>query len=510
MSGEKARPPTLRDRAAGILLHPTSLPGPGMGSIGEGGRHWIGWLAEAGQRVWQILPLVPTGEGGSPYDGLSAFAGNPWLIDLEPLAEAGLLDPGRIRGEELSGERIDYGRLTRWKEPLLREAYGSWTDRATRAERSEKEDFAERSRDWLRDYTLFIALRAEHGGAGWTDWSPPLRHREPRALRIAEERLREELDLLVWQQWVFDRQWRALRSHANDRGVAILGDIPIFVAHDSADVWAHPELFRLDRDGSPEVVSGVPPDYFSETGQRWGNPLYRWEVMRRDGFAWWTERFRVTLQRVDAVRIDHFRGFEAAWEIPAEEETAVKGEWGRGPGRRFFEAVRERLGDLPLVAEDLGLITPEVEALRDELGLPGMRVLQFAWDGSEDNPHLPANTPANALAYTGTHDNDTVVGWWNEIGAGEQARVRAALGSAPGGSDPEIHWALIRMVLDSPARWAIVPAQDVLGLGCEARMNTPGIGAGNWGWRLPRGAPGHGAARRLREAIRASGREAAS
>jgi 4-alpha-glucanotransferase len=501
-------PPTLHDRAAGVLLHPTSLPGPGIGSIEEGGRRWVDWLAEAGQRVWQILPLVPTGKGGSPYDGLSAFAGNPWLIDLEPLARAGLLDPTRIREEALSGERINYPALAGWKEPLLRAAFAAWEERADRRERAELEEFVERSRDWLDDYTLFRALRGENGGAGWTEWSPALRDREPRALRAARERLRPEIRRLAWEQWTFDRQWGALRGYAGDRGVAILGDVPIFVAHDSADVWAHPELFRLDPGGQPQVVSGVPPDYFSETGQRWGNPLYRWDVMRRDGFAWWTERFRVTLERVDAVRIDHFRGFEAAWEIPAGAETAVHGEWGAGPGRPFFDAVRERLGELPLVAEDLGLITPEVEALRDGLKLPGMRVLQFAWDGSADNPHLPANTPANALAYTGTHDNDTTAGWWAEAGADERARVRAALGLRSGGAD--LHWALIRTVLDSPAKWAIVPAQDVLGLGSEARMNTPGLAAGNWGWRLPRGAPGPDAARRLREATHASGRQAAS
>lgn len=505
MSGPEVRPPGLGDRAAGVLLHPSSLPGPGIGGIGEPGRRWVDWLASAGQRVWQILPLVPTGEGGSPYDGLSAFAGNPWLIDPEPLAEVGLLERDAIASAAKPTDRVDYPALVRWKEPLLRRAFDTWRRDTSAADRAEMEQFREQNRSWLEDYVLFRALRVEHGGASWDRWDPGVRQRDPQALRDARERLRDEVDLRIWQQWVFDRQWNALRSYAGERGIAILGDIPIFVAHDSADVWANPELFRLDPDGRPVVVSGVPPDYFSETGQRWGNPHYRWDRMAEDDFAWWTERFRVTLQRVDAVRIDHFRAFEAAWEIPTEEETAVKGEWAKGPGRQFFDTVRKQLGNLPLVAEDLGLITPEVEALRDELGLPGMRVAQFAWDGSADNPHLPANTPDNSIAYTGTHDNDTTVGWLHEAGKDELARLRKAAGSSD-----DSHWAMVELVFASDARWAIIPAQDVLGLGSEARMNTPGVAAGNWSWRLPDGMPGREVTERLRKVTLQTGRAAPS
>jgi 4-alpha-glucanotransferase len=492
-------------RSAGVLLHPTSLPGRGVGDLGEAACAFVDWLAGAGQTLWQLLPLVPVSAGGSPYNGLSALAGNPLLVSPEALVREGLLAEDEVGGQDLPAGRVDYPRVLAWKDDLLRRAHAAF--RAGRAPglAPAYEEFRERNAAWLEDYALFRALREENRGASWSEWEEGVRLRRPGAMERARERLAEEVDLNVFRQWMFDREWKALREHAHARGIRIVGDIPIFVAYDSADVWAHRELFTLDEEGKPQVVSGVPPDYFSETGQRWGNPLYRWEVMEADGYRWWVERFRRTLEMVDLVRIDHFRGFESYWEIPAEEETAIHGAWRPGPGAAFFAALRRELGELPLIAEDLGLITREVEALRDELGFPGMRVFQFAFGDDDRNPHLPQNHVENSVAYTGTHDNDTSLGWLREGASREErARVRRLVGLAV--ADAEAHWEMIRAVFASRARTAIVPLQDVLGLGSEARMNTPGTSEGNWEWRLPGEALTSDLQRRLREITVASGR----
>jgi 4-alpha-glucanotransferase len=500
-----ARSPLTERRASGILLHPTSLPGPGIGDLGAAAHAWVDWLARAGQTFWQVLPLVPVGDGGSPYDGLSAMAGSPLLISPELLVSEGLLTPEDLEPDvEPVPDRVDFAAVTRWKDRLLRRAYGAYRagwgqDEARRA----LAGFREREAGWLPDFALWMAIRESQGGAGWTTWPAELRDRDPEALQRAAADLRDDVERHEFVQWLFDRQWSAVHAHAAARGVRVIGDVPIFVAHDSADVWANRHRFELDGEGNPTVVSGVPPDYFSETGQRWGNPLYRWEVMARDGYRWWVERFRRTLALVDVARVDHFRGFESYWEIPAGEETAIHGTWKPGPGRRLFDVLERELGPVPLIAEDLGLITPEVEALRDALGLPGMRVLQFAFgEGDEENPHDPAKHPENAVAYTGTHDNDTAAGWAASVGARERAGLERALGPSEG----DLHWRMIDATFRSRAAVAIVPFQDVLGLGSDARMNTPGSARGNWAWRVAPGAATPELAARLREATLAAGR----
>ncbi|HEX8693780.1 MAG TPA: 4-alpha-glucanotransferase [Longimicrobium sp.] len=491
-------------RAGGILLHPTSLPGDGVGDLGPAAHRFVDWLAEAGQAYWQVLPLVATNEGGSPYNALSAFAGNVSLLSPRLLVDDGLLEEDEVACPEgLPGDCVRFREVARWKDRLLRRAHGAFRAGWAPALGHAFAAYRERHREWLDDWALFRALRDEHGGGSWLDWPAKLRRREGDALTRAASKLADEVERHAFGQFLFDRQWGALRRYANERGVKVIGDVPIFVAHDSADVWAHPELFELDAKGRPTVVSGVPPDYFSATGQRWGNPLYRWDVLERDGYRWWVERFRRTLELVDVARIDHFRGFEAYWEIPAEEETAVTGRWVPGPGHRLFRALERELGPLPLIAEDLGIITPEVDTLREELGLPGMRVLQFAFGGDDpENPHLPANYPAATVAYTGTHDNDTAAGWFRGATREEKAGLRELTG-APAG---EIHWGMIEVVMRSKADLAVVPLQDVLGLGSEARMNTPGTGEGNWEWRFREGDLTPGLAARLRELTRSSGR----
>ncbi|HEX6926052.1 MAG TPA: 4-alpha-glucanotransferase [Longimicrobiaceae bacterium] len=495
--------PLLDDgRLSGVLLHPTSLPAPGgVGNIGAAAHRFIEWLAAAGQSFWQILPLVDTDEGGSPYNGLSAVAGNTVLIDLQELVIEGLLDPGELEEDHPASDTVDYPAVMRQKGKLLGLAFRRLRSLPWHRLHLPLREYRARQAHWIEDYALFRSLR-DRDGAPWTGWRPELRGRQADALRAAREELEEEIARCVFQQFLFDRQWAAVRTHAHENGIAIIGDIPIFVAHDSADVWAHQDLFRLDSDGHPTVVSGVPPDYFSKTGQRWGNPLFNWDVMRGSGYAWWIERFRRTLEWVDVVRIDHFRGFQAYWEIPAEEETAVHGAWKEGPGAEFFRAMQQRLGAVPVIAEDLGLITPEVDALRTELGYPGMRVVQFAFDGDPRNPHLPENYPEHTVAYTGTHDNDTIVGWWSTASPAEREVARQRWRS----SELPVHEAFIDLVFRSPARIAIVPLQDVLGLGSEARMNTPGTSENNWTWRLREGQPGPEDAERLRRLTCDAGR----
>lgn len=491
-------------RCSGVLLHPTSLPGRGIGDLGEPARRFVDWLAGAGQTVWQVLPLGPVDAGGSPYNGLSAMAGSSLLASPGLLAADGLLKPDEVGGDGLPDDRVDFPGVFAWKEALLRRAWMAFRAGAALELRGDFDAFRARAADWLEDYALFRALRDENRGAPWSEWEPGVRLRDPEALARARHRLDGAVELHEFRQWTFQRQWSALREYARARGVRIVGDLPIFVAYDSADVWSRPGLFELDAAGRPTGVSGVPPDYFSATGQRWGNPLYRWEVMRADGFRWWTARFRRVLELVDVVRVDHFRGFQAYWRIDAAADSAVDGEWLPGPGEALFAAVRRELGGLPLVAEDLGLITPPVEALRDGLGLPGMRVLQFAFgDDDPRGPHLPASYPAGSVAYTGTHDNDTSLGWHRATGDVERARLGALL--APG---EEPGWGMIRLVMESRAKLAVVPLQDVLGLGSEGRMNTPGTAAGNWAWRFREGALTPELARRLRELARGAGRAA--
>ncbi len=485
-------------RSSGLLLHPTSLPGPyGIGDLGPQARAFAEALGRAGCAFWQVLPLGPTGYGDSPYQTFSAFAGNPYLLSPEDLLADGLLLPADLTDAPAFPEgRVDYGAVIPWKRVLLRRAFNRFREGRFPRLEAELAAFQQAQQAWLDDFALFMALKEAHGGAPWTAWPEPLRSREPRALAQSRTRLADAVAQVVFEQFLFFRQWQALRKAAAAHGVRFIGDAPIFVAHDSADVWALPELFCLDEHGQPTVVAGVPPDYFSATGQRWGNPLYCWEAHRQQGYAWWLARLRTLLGLVDVVRLDHFRGFAAYWEVPAEAPTAETGRWVPGPGAEFFAAVRDTLGNPPLIAEDLGVITPDVVALREQFGFPGMKVLVFAFDSGPQNPFLPHNYASpNFVVYTGTHDNDTAVGWWRER-ASEDERDFARRYLAVDGHD--IAWDLIRAAWRSVAKWAIAPVQDVLGLGNEARMNYPGRMGGNWAWRMAAPLPEE-AVERLRE-----------
>ena len=470
------------ERSAGILLHPTSLPGRfGIGELGEAAERFVDFLADGGQAIWQILPLGPTGYGDSPYACFSALAGNPLLVSLDRLAAEGDLEPDDLkRAPAFPEARVDYGPVIGFKAAVLRRAAHRFRQGASHPRRECFDRFCAENADWLEDYALFMALKDAHGGAVWHAWPRELVTRQEPVLAEWRERLDEAVFAQRYAQYQFFRQWGELRAYANARGIRIVGDIPIFVAFDSVDVWAHPELFHLDEALEPTVVAGVPPDYFSRTGQLWGNPLYRWDVLAQQGYGWWIERVRQILRTVDIVRLDHFRGFAACWEIPAGEPTAVNGRWVRGPGAALFDALRAALGDLPIIAEDLGLITPDVVALRDQFGLPGMNVLQFAFTSDPANPYLPHNLRPNSVIYTGTHDNDTTLGWFASRGREEKGKLRRYLGPV----DEPINWALIRTAYRSVADLAVVPLQDVLGLGAEARMNAPGKLGANWAWRF--------------------------
>jgi 4-alpha-glucanotransferase len=502
-------------RSAGILLHPTSLPGPyGIGELGREAVAFVDFLAAAGQSLWQVLPLGPTGYGDSPYQCFSAFAGNPLLVSLEALRDDGLLhDDDLARGAELPEAEVDYGAVLEFKRPLLARACDAFDGQASAGAREAFERFRADQQPWLSDFALFSALKAAHGGASWTEWDRPLVHRDPPALEAARRELAGAIRRVEIEQWLFFSQWAVLRAEAHQRGIRILGDIPIFVSHDSADVWSRPELFHLDEEGLASLQAGVPPDYFSATGQLWGNPLYRWDELRRGGHAWWIDRFKAVLAMVDLVRLDHFRGFEAYWEVPGGDATAEHGRWVKGPGAELFEAVEKALGSLPIIAENLGVITPEVEALRLRFGFPGMAVLQFAFGGDDpDNAFLPHNFSRELVAYTATHDNDTVRGWWmggvgdstrsKEEVTEEQARALAYVG----GDGTRIHWDFLRSLYVSVADTVVAPLQDVLGLGSEARMNLPGRPDGNWRWRCSKEDLGPGLRRRLRELACVSGR----
>ena len=492
------------ERRSGILLHPTSLPGDhGIGDIGREAYAWIDFLAAAGQRLWQVMPLGPTGYGDSPYQCFSAFAGNPYLIDLGALRTAGWLEADELASlAELPRGQVDFGAVIPLKLGLLGVAAERFAASASAEQRAALSDFAVRQAAWLDDYALFMAIKERQGGGAWVEWPAALRGREAAELEHAARELAGAIERhKLWQHWFF-AQWSALKAYANAKGVSVVGDVPIFVSMDSADAWSNPELYYFDASGNPTVVAGVPPDYFSATGQRWGNPLYRWEVMAARGFDWWVWRVRATLELVDLLRIDHFRGFAAYWEIPAAEPTAVKGRWVEGPGQALFDALRAALGELPVIAEDLGVITPDVERLRDANGLPGMKVLQFAFGGAAADPYLPHNYVKNCVVYSGTHDNDTTLGWYR--GAPERERDFARRYLARG--DDNLAWEFVRLAFASAADLAIVPLQDVLGLGSAARMNTPGKAAGNWSWRFSWSEVPYWAAAQLREMAEVYGR----
>jgi 4-alpha-glucanotransferase len=459
----------------------------GIGDLGSAAYEFVAFLAAAKQHIWQVLPLCPTGYGSSPYAGSSAFAGNPYLISLELLADWGWISGDRIAGLAGHSGNVDFGQVETRKLPLLHEAAGNFLDRAQQdaglaGQWAEFEAFCSEEAGWLIDYAYYAVLRKELNTGAWTAWPEPLRKRRPEALAQVAAQHGRALAQEQVLQFAFSKQWTALRTTAAMHGIRILGDVAIFVNMDSADVWVHPEIFELDEDLRPVRIAGVPPDYFSPTGQRWGNPLYKWEVLEESGFDWWVDRIRRACELYDIVRLDHFRGFEAYWAIPAAEETAINGAWVKAPGLKLFKALEQALGSLPLVAEDLGLITAEVDALRLEMKMPGMKVIQFGFSDKSAHMHLPQQYTPATVAYTGTHDNDTTYGWWVTANDQTRAAVEALVGAVDG--DPV--WPLIRATEASVAQLAVVPAQDLLGLGSEARMNTPSVGAGNWGWRAPR------------------------
>lgn len=480
-------------RAGGILLHPTSLPGPyGIGDLGQSARNFINFLDATHLKLWQVLPVNPTGYGNSPYQTLSAFAGNPMLISLDELVNDQLLTKDDLHSEiSWCKNKIKFQDVIPFHKEKLRLAYQNFIEGKAAFLSSAFDAFCHENKFWLEDYALFIALKEENDLKLWTFWLPEFVRRNADALQEARIRLFQKINAVRFYQFLFFRQWYALKEYANARGIKLIGDIPIFLAHDSADVWSNPHLFHLDENGWPTVVAGVPPDYFSETGQLWGNPLYRWDVLAEQNYAWWTKRFKAAFDLVDIVRIDHFRGFESYWEVQAHEKTAVNGRWMKGPGAAIFKTVEEQLGKLPILAEDLGLITKEVHDLRNAFGFPGFRILQFAFDDNKEARFfLPHNHPRNCVVYTGTHDNDTSLGWFRNENGGystrspeevEQARQRACNYFNSDGS--EINWDFIRFAFASVANTAIIPLQDVLGLGSKGRMNRPGCPDNNWEWR---------------------------
>ncbi|NNE70208.1 MAG: 4-alpha-glucanotransferase [Rhodothermales bacterium] len=482
-------------RQSGILLHITSLPGPyGIGDLGGSAFQFADFLAMSGQSIWQVLPVVPTGYGESPYASPSTFAGNAMLISPDLLKEDGLLEDGDLASvPAFPTDHVDFAHAMAFKTTLLEKAYRRFKADPDRVLAAAYEVFCQKHSGWLDAYALFDAIKSSQDGVEWTSWPRPLAMREEKAIAKFSEAHREEIDMRRFWQFLFDRQWSAIKTYCNGKGIQIFGDLPIYVAQDSADVWSSPELFHLDEDGRATVVAGVPPDYFSETGQRWGNPIYRWDRMEKSGFDWWKRRMARILEQVDLVRLDHFRGFEAFWEVPAAEETAINGQWVKGPGAELFHALTDHLGPLPVIAENLGVITEGVTQLMERFEYPGMAILEFAFDSGPDNSFLPHNYTPDLVAYTGTHDNDTFCGWWNDTQSTQDADVTArALDYCRRylevTDDGDVHWRAIRSLMASVARMVVTPMQDVLGIGSEGRINTPGVAAGNWGWRLAPGA----------------------
>lgn len=481
-------------RSSGILLHPTSLPGPyGIGELGAEAHRFADFLSESGQRIWQVLPLGPTGYADSPYQCFSAFAGNPLLVSLDTLADRGYLSPQDVKERpEFPTDHVDFGAVIAWKGPLLRKAFRAFQRGAAAAERETFDAFRQKHSVWLDEFALFMALKEAHNNVMWTLWDRELALREPSALQQARHALRDEIEGNKFIQFEFERQWRELKAHCGRNNVRILGDMPIYVALDSADVWADRGLFELNEDGQPRVVAGVPPDYFSATGQLWGNPIYRWVAHAKTGYAWWIARFRRALDVLNMIRLDHFRGFAGYYEIPAAETTAINGKWVKGPGAPLFQALEHALGQLPIVAENLGVITPEVEELRQRFEFPGMAILQFAFGNDPQAPDFkPHNYTHHLAAYTGTHDNDTVVGWWTSKAGAASTRTVADVEKEMeyakrylNTDGSEINWVMIRAVVASVADTVLFPLQDVLGVGSDGRMNLPGSSSGNWRWRF--------------------------
>src|SRR5438067_4184816 len=502
-------------RASGILLRPTSLPGRfAIGDLGPAAFAFADFLVASGQSLWQILPLGPTGYGDSPYACYSAFGGNTLLISPEKLLEQGLITELELADIPTTpSPRLDFGAAHKTKGALLAKAFANYQHTTGMEFRSDFKTFAEQNASWLDDYAMFRALKDAHDGKPWHEWETSMAKRTRGALKRVLAELHDQIDAQKSYQVRFFRQWLDLKTYCNRRGVKMVGDVPIFVAHDSADVWTNPDQFKLNPDGSPVVVAGVPPDYFSQTGQYWGNPIFNWDRMLADGFKWWIERVRATLRLVDIARIDHFRGFAACWEIPGGDQTAERGRWVEAPGRELFTAIREALGELPIIAEDLGVITPDVEKLRDESGFPGMRILQFGFSSDTSNVDLPHNYHYNVVVYTGTHDNDTTIGWFNSV-AGEGSTRSATQITAErefcmkylSTEGREIQWDFIRAVISSVADTAIVPLQDLLGLGTEARMNLPNSMVNNWSWRFVLDALTENHSERLRGLGEAHGR----
>lgn len=472
----------LNKRSSGILLHPTSLPGSfGSGDFGAAAYQFIDWLKAAGQTYWQMLPLGEIGPGNSPYMSCCAFAGNVLLIDLAELADNGWLNQSDLFPHpDFTDDHVEFGLVIPFRMERLRRAANNFFSSTNMGQRAEYEDYCADESSWLEDYALFKTIEERRNGCGWSHWPIDLAKRDPSAMRRVRKSCQDDIHFWKFCQWSFARQWSLIKNYASKNGVRIIGDVPIFVAYQSADVWAHQDLFELDEMGHPTVVAGVPPDYFSATGQLWGNPLYRWDVHEQSGYSWWIDRVRHALKQFDLVRIDHFRGFAGYWEIPANATTAIHGRWVQGPGSKLFEALQHTLGDLPIIAEDLGLITPDVIELRDQFNLPGMRILQFAFGEGEDNHFLPHHYIPNTIAYTGTHDNDTSVGWWETSSEHERGFAKRYLVS----DGLSIHLDMIKALSSSLANTVIFPMQDVLGLSGQHRMNFPGQAKGNWEWRF--------------------------
>ncbi len=494
-------------RSSGILLHPTSFPGRyGIGDLGLEAHQFIDFLARSGQHLWQVLPINPTGYGNSPYMSFSSIAGNHLLISPDILLENGILSQEDLEYvPNFPLDQVDFEKVIAWKMPLLQKAAQNFAQVATPIQRQEFEGFCRGKANWLEDYALFMALLKAQGDVMWTEWPQELRDRSPEALDDWHDKLKEEIFLHKYLQFEFFRQWAELKRYANDQKIEIVGDIPIYVAHNSAEVWSRPEVFNLDPETRyPTEVAGVPPDYFSETGQLWGNPLYNWKYLESTRFDWWVRRVREILTHVDLIRIDHFRGLEAYWSVPAEEETAIAGKWVKAPGTALFNTIREELGILPIIAEDLGDIDQDVLDMRDHFGFPGMKILHFAFGSDAKNAYLPFNITANSVIYTGTHDNNTTVGWYDEQASDyEKSRLHQYLGCT---SNYGIAWDLIRLALSSVATQAIIPLQDVLSLGANARMNVPSQAEGNWGWRYRSQALTEEYSDRLQEMVMIYGR----
>ncbi|WP_027340323.1 4-alpha-glucanotransferase [Halonatronum saccharophilum] len=469
------------ERSSGVILHPTSLPGPyGIGSLGKEAYEFIDFLSDTKQKLWQICPLGPTGYGDSPYQCFSAFAGNPFLVSLEKLKEEGLVKEDDLGEDNFPKDKVDYGWVIDFKVGVLKKAYNRFKKKSNKKDNEDFVAFCQDNIEWLEDYTFFMALKDEFDGRPWIEWDDDIKFRKEEAVDKYKKELKDEIQFHKFIQYLFFKQWNEVKGYANKQGISIIGDVPIFVAFDSADAWANPDIFLFDEKKKPTKVAGVPPDAFSETGQLWGNPLYDWDELKSRDYNWWIKRFEAILDMVDHVRLDHFRGFAAYWAVPADEDTAMNGEWVDGPGADFFQAIKDQLGELPIIAEDLGVITEDVDELREGFGLIGMKVLQFAFDSGEKNKYLPHNYTKDFVVYTGTHDNDTTVGWFESLGEEEKHFIREYLDV----DGSNIAWDLIEAAWGSVAVFAIAPLQDILSLGSEGRMNTPGKPAGNWQWRF--------------------------